>query len=440
MQNTEWVDFFIMNIENSCMDRYLPRIADEILKFKLRGKGAVLVEGPKWCGKSTTCRQQAKSVILMQDTETRDQNIALAYTSPSVLLDKEPPLLIDEWQEAPILWDAIRNEVDRRQEPGQFMLTGSVSPLDSTRKKEIHHSGIGRITSMMMTTMTLFESGDSNGTVSLQDLFAGRKIAASSDKNLMDYAYLTCRGGWPEAIGKEQDLALEQAFDYYEQLVRTDFASAVEGKYSQETLSKLIRSYSRHLSTPATKALIRKDVGSETFSDKTFDRYYNALNKLFVVQDIPAWNPNIRSRARIQVSPVRQFCDPSIAAAALGLGPQDLIDDLKTFGLFFESMCDRDLSVYASLLRGQLYHYRDSNGLEADAIIHLRNGSFGLIEMKLGRQSDIDEGAQHLRNLASIIDTEYMKAPSFLMVVTAKNAAYTRPDGVHVVPLACLRP
>lgn len=422
------------------MKRYLPRIADEVLAFKLRSKGAVLVEGPKWCGKSTTCMRQAETVIKMQDTETREQNIALAYTSASNLLAKQPPLLIDEWQEAPILWDAIRAEVDRRDEFGQFILTGSVSPLDEKERKEIHHSGIGRITTMTMKPMSLYESEDSDGSVSLKDLFNGGRAAATSDKRLQDYAYLLCRGGWPKAIGLDEDIAMEQSYDYYEQLVQTDFAKAIDGDYSRQTLQRLIRSYARHLSTSAAKALIRKDVGADTFSEKTFDRYYDALARLFVIDDIPAWNPNIRSKARIQVTPTRQFCDPSIATAALGLGPQDLIDDLKTFGLFFESMCDRDLSVYASALNGRLYHYRDSNGLEADAVIHLRNGRYALIEVKLGRQSDIDSAAEHLKALADNIDTEYMKSPSFLMVLTAKNAAYTRPDGVHVVPLACLRP
>lgn len=422
------------------MERYLPRIADQILSFKLRSKGAVLVEGPKWCGKSTTCMRQAKSVLLMQDPATRDNNKILAETAPSVLLDKEPPLLIDEWQEAPVLWDAVRIEVDRRDSFGQFILTGSVSPIDRVSKESIHHSGIGRIATMAMKTMTLYESGDSYGSVSLRDLFECKSVAAVSERTIKDYAFWLCRGGWPKAIGLDKDIALEQAFDYCNGLVRTDFSKALDGDYSQDTLTRLLRSYSRHLSTPATKSLIRKDIGNDTISEKTFDRYYDALKKLFVIDDIPSWNPNIRSRARIQSSPVRQFTDPSIATAILGLGPQDLIDDLKTFGLFFESMCDRDLSVYASAMNGTLYHYRDSNGLEADAVIHLRNGNYGLIEMKLGRQIDIDEGAEHLRTLANIIDTEYMKAPSFLMIVTAGNAAYTRPDGVHVVPLACLRP
>ena len=422
------------------MKRYMPRIADGILAHKLKSKGAVLVEGPKWCGKSTTCLQHAKSAILMQDTESRDQNIALAYTSARILLDKQPPLLIDEWQEAPILWDAVRTEVDRRDSFGQFILTGSVSPLNDDSKNEIYHSGIGRIASMTMNTMSLYESGDSNGSVSLADLFNGSSTAASSEATLQDYAYWLCRGGWPKAIGLEEEIALEQSFDYYEQLVRTDFRNALEGSYSQDILKRLIRSYSRHLSTSATKALLRKDIGPEIVSDKTFDRYYEALKKLFVIDEIHAWNPNIRSKARIQTTPTRQFCDPSIATAALGLGPRDLIDDLRTFGLFFESMCDRDLRIYASAMNGSLYHYRDSNGLEADAVIHLRNGRYALIEMKLGRQSDIDAASEHLRALADNIDANYMGKPSFLMIVTAKNAAYTRPDGVHVVPLACLKP
>ena len=268
------------------MKRYLPRIADEVLAFKLRSKGAVLVEGPKWCGKSTTCMRQAETVIKMQDTETREQNIALAYTSASNLLAKQPPLLIDEWQEAPILWDAIRAEVDRRDEFGQFILTGSVSPLDEKERKEIHHSGIGRITTMTMKPMSLYESEDSDGSVSLKDLFNGGRVAATSDKRLQDYAYLLCRGGWPKAIGLDEDIAMEQAYDYYEQLVQTDFAKAIDGDYSRQTLQRLIGSYARHLSTSAAKALIRKDVGADTFSEKTFDRYYDALARLFVIDDI----------------------------------------------------------------------------------------------------------------------------------------------------------
>ena len=423
------------------MKRYLPRIADDILAFKLRSKGAVLVEGPKWCGKSTTCSRQANSVIMMQDTETREQNIALAYTAASILLDKQPPLLIDEWQEAPILWDAVRAEVDKRDSFGQFILTGSVSPLDDKAKEEIHHSGIGRITTMTMKPMSLYESEDSEGSVSLKDLFEGKPVASVSSKSLHDYAYYLCRGGWPKAIGVDKDVALEQAYDYYEQLVKTDFAKALDGDYSQEILQRLLRSYARHLSTSATKALIRKDVGTEAFSDKTFDRYYEALKKLFVIDDIPAWNPNIRSKARIQSSPTRQFCDPSIATAALGLGPEDLIDDLKTFGLFFESMCDRDLSIYASAMNGTLYHYRDSNGLETDAVIHLRNGRYGLVEIKLGGQENIDKGANSLLKLASRIDEDKMGSPSFMMVLTGIGSyAYRREDGVVVTPISLLGP
>ena len=423
------------------MKKYYPRIADTILEKKLRSKGAVLVEGPKWCGKSTTCEQQAKSAVYMQDTETREQNIALAYTSPRTFLNQEPPFLIDEWQEAPILWDAIRYEIDKRDEFGQFILTGSVTPLTEQAKKEIKHAGIGRITRMKMNTMSLSESNDSNGTVSLSELFKGMPIAATCGNTLQDYAFILCRGGWPKAIGLEEDIALEQAKDYYEQLINVDFSKAVNGDYSKIKLERLLKSYARNLSTPASKALLLRDIktgNDDSFNEKTLDKYLNALNDLFVIKDIEAWNPNIRSKAKIQNSPIRHFCDPSIATASLRIGPKDLINDLKTFGLFFESMCVRDLSVYSERLDGDVFHYRDSNGLEADAVIHLKDGRYGLIEIKLGRSDDIEEAAKHLKKLAGLIDTQYMNPPSFLLVITAKNTAYKRADGVYVVPLGCL--
>lgn len=422
---------------------YLVRIADRILEKKLKSCGAVLVEGPKWCGKSTTCKQQANSVVYLQDPQTREQEIGLAYNAPGAFLDRTPPFLIDEWQEAPIVWDAIRFEVDRRRRFGQFILTGSATPLDQKKKVEIRHSGIGRLTRMRMWTMSLFESGDSSGKVSLSDMFDGKPVGATSGTTLEEYAYLTCRGGWPMSVGVEREVALQQAFNYVDQLVSFDFVKAGGPPGNEDRVRHLLASYSRNTSTPASKALMIRDMkrnGEEAFDDETFSSYYEVLGSLFVFEELEAWNPNIRSKARVQSAKVRHFTDPSIATAALGLGPNDLIGDLKTFGLLFESLCVRDLRAYSSALDGGLYHYRDSNGLEADAVIHLRDGRYALVEVKFGRQEDIDVAAGHLLKLAGLIDTSRMPSPSCLIIVTAKNAAYRRPDGVYVVPLACLRP
>ena len=422
---------------------YIERIADSILAKKLRSSGAVLVEGPKWCGKSTTCEQQANSVVYLQDPMTRDQDIALAYNEPAIFLDRRPPLLIDEWQEAPIVWDSIRFEVDKRRSFGQFILTGSATPLDIKSKSEIRHSGIGRITRMRMWTMSLYESGDSSGTVSLSSMFNGEPIGATCEKRLPDYAYLTCRGGWPMAMDTDDDIALEQSVNYVDELVSTDFVKAGGPPNNEDRVRHLMASYSRSISTPATKALLIRDMkrnGEEVFDDETFSSYFSVLDSLFVFEELEAWNPNIRSKARVQSARVRHLTDPSIATASLGLGPNDLMGDLKSFGLFFESLCIRDLRIYASALNGRLYHYRDSNGLEADAVVHLKDGRYALIEVKFGRQEDIDAAAAHLLKLAGIIDTSTMPAPSCMIVITAKNTAYRRPDGVYVVPLGCLRP
>lgn len=422
---------------------YLNRISDILLAKKLASSGAVLVEGPKWCGKSTTCLKHAKSSVFLQNPGTREQDIALAYNAPSYFLDKEAPFLIDEWQEAPVLWDAIRYEIDRRNAFGQFILTGSATPPDKTKKKEIKHSGIGRIARLKMGTMSLFESKDSNGSVSLSSIFNGDEIASTCDKSLYDYAYLLCRGGWPTSIVPDEEIALEQSVNYVDELVSTDFEKAGGPSNSEYKLRRLLSSYARHISTPASRSLLIRDLPSgstETFDEKTFSSYIEVLRRLFVFEELEAWNPNIRTKARVQTSPVRHFTDPSIATAILGLGPNDLMNDLKTFGLYFESMCVRDLRIYASALNGKLFHYRDSNGLEADAVLHLKNGEYALCEIKLGREEDIENGAKHLIKLGNIIDTEKMKAPKCMIIITAKTAAYKRADGVYVVPLACLKP
>jgi len=422
------------------MKNYLPRIADQILKFKLESKGAVLIQGPKWCGKSTTAKMQAKSIIYMQDKSIQKQNIELAKNDANLFLSGPTPRLIDEWQIIPFIWDSIRFEVDNRDEFGQFILTGSALPPSS---EEINHSGIGRITRMTMRPMSLYESNDSNGEISLNDLFLNKeKVSSISNKSLQDYAYLLCRGGWPKAINQESKVALQQAIDYYDELVNSDILR-VDNTIRNSTRAKLIlKSYARNSSTQASISTILKDMATNddsSLSDITVTSYINAFKKLFVIEDLEAWNPNLRSKTAIRSKDTRHFVDPSIATSSLGLSPIDLMYDLNTFGLLFESMAIRDLRIYAESINGNVYHYRDKQGLEVDAVIHLRNGNYGLIEIKLASSDSIDEGAKNLLKLASLIDTTKMKKPSFLMVLTASKYAYTREDGVRVVPLACLK-
>jgi len=422
------------------MEKYLPRIVDKILKFKLESKGAVLIQGPKWCGKSTTALQQAKSVVYMQNTQMKKQNIELAKTDVELFLSGPTPKLIDEWQIIPFIWDSIRFEVDQRDAFGQFILTGSATPIDTSM---ITHSGIGRITRMTMRPMSLYESKDSNGEVSLKDLFeGGKRIASTSNVSVQDYAYLVCRGGWPKAIGVKKEIALQQAIDYYDELIYSDI-SKVDGINRNSNRAKLVlKSYARNSSQEASINTILNDIANNddfSFSDVTLSSYINGFKKLFVIEDLPAWNPNLRSKTAIRSQEVRHFVDPSIATASLGIGPMDLMYDLKTFGFLFESMAIRDLRVYAESLNGSVYHYRDKNGLEVDAVIHLRNGDYGLVEVKLAADDLIEEGAKNLLNLSNLIDTTKMKNPSFLMVITATQYAYKRQDGVYIVPLACLK-
>lgn len=423
------------------MRDYLPRVVDGVLADKLEARGAVLIEGPKWCGKSTTAGQAAKSAVFMQDPSTRDQNVMLAKADPSRLLAGKAPRLVDEWQVVPSIWDAVRFEVDRRGEFGQFILTGSVTPPATD---EITHSGTGRITRMRMRTMSLFESGDSSGEVSMGRLFGGDdKMSGTSDKSLDDLAFLVCRGGWPQAVGRTERVALQQAIDYYDDLVNTDFTKVDGVRRDKGRMSRLLRSYARNTATQASYNTLRADLlanDSDTLNEETISSYVRALEQLFVVEDLPAWNPRIRSKTAIRTSSTRHFVDPSIAAAALGLGPDDLMGDLKTYGFFFESMCVRDLRVYAQSLDGELYHYRDKSGLEADAVMHLRDGRYGLIEAKLFSQDNIDEGARNLIALRDRIDAEKMRPASFMMVVTGTPYAYVREDGVVVAPLATLAP
>ena len=422
------------------MNDYKKRIVDEMLQRKLKGKGAVLIEGPKWCGKTTTAEQIAKSVLYMANPENKKQNLMLADIDPNVLLKGETPKLIDEWQIAPKIWDAVRFEVDHRKDEGQFILTGSAVPTD---KSLIVHTGTGRFSFLLMRPMTLYESLESTGTVSLKDLFDQKEISGINNLSLEDIAYACCRGGWPRSISMEREIALDQAFDYYDAIVNSDI-SRVDGISREPTRVKnLMRSYARNVGSQASNETLKNDmINNDSFSldtDTVFS-YINALKKIFVVDEVSALNPNLRSKTAIRTSDTRYFIDPSIVTASLGLGPDDLINDLNTFGFIFENLCVRDLRVYAESINGDLYHYRDSSSLECDAVIHLRNGSYGLVEIKLGGDKLIEEGVENLLKLKNKLDTSKMKKPSFLMVVTATgDYAYKRSDDVYVVPVGCLK-
>lgn len=423
------------------MKQYRTRIADEILKRKLEGKGAVLIEGPKWCGKTTTAEQIAQSRLYMDEPEVREQNVTMASLNPKRLLSGDTPRLIDEWQIAPKLWDAVRFEVDHRGELGQFILTGSAVPPET---KEITHSGTGRFTWLTMRPMSLYESGDSSGDVSLGSLFQSPDfIDGGSSIDLNRLAFLICRGGWPQAIDMRDEIALDQAIDYYDGVVRSDINRADGVEKNPERVKRLMRSLARNQGAQTANTVIAADIAANdlaTMDDNTVASYINALKKIFVVEDMPAWNPNLRSKTAIRSSDTRYFVDPSIASAALGIGPDDLLADLKTLGLLFETMCVRDLRIFADTMNGQVYHFRDKSGLECDAVLHLRNGSYGLIEIKLGGDKLIAEGAKNLKALAAKIDTDRMKAPSFMMILTGVgNFAYRREDGVYVVPIGCLK-
>lgn len=423
------------------MKKYRKRIADDILARKLEGKGAVLIEGPKWCGKTTTAEQIAASILYMDEPEKKEQNIVMSELNPKRLLKGAAPRLIDEWQIAPKLWDAIRFEVDHRGELGQFVLTGSAVPVDT---KEITHSGTGRFTWLTMRPMSLYESGDSTGEVSLKDLFDGAlEIDGASELDIDRLAFLVCRGGWPQAVDMRDEIALDQAMDYYDAVVRSDINRADGVQKNTEKVRRLMRSYARNQGSQVANTMLAQDVSANdesSMSDETVASYINALRKIFVVEDMPAWNPNLRSKTAIRSSDTRYYIDPSIAAAALGIGPKDLMNDLKTFGFLFETLCIRDLRVFADALNGEVYHYRDKDGQECDAVIHLKNGKYGLIEIKLGGDKLIEEGAASLKNMEAKIDTDKMNVPSFLMVLIGiGDYAYRRQDGVYVVPIGGLK-
>ena len=424
------------------MNGYKARVYDTILADKLSAHGAVLIRGAKWCGKTTTARQIAKSVIYIDEPKSRDSNILMAKVDPYVLLNGEVPRLIDEWQIAPTIWDAVRFMVDQRGSAGQFILTGSSVPSDM---KEVHHSGAGRIARMTMRTMSLWESGDSSGDVSLRDLFEG-KIKASKVKSagLEEIAYLLCRGGWPQALDMERRHALRQPFEYLKAIVETDIMRVDGVERRPATARKLLKSLARLQGTPSAATVIAADIGDGGIPVhvNTVHSYLNAMAQMFVTEDVEPWHPSIRSKARLRTVNTRYFTDPSIAVAAMQIFPADLIDDLATFGLFFETMAMRDLRTYADALSGSVYHYHDSNGLECDAIVHLDEGRYGLIEVKLGGEALIESGAKTLDALSKLIDSGRMPPPAFKMVLTAVgDYAYRRPqDGVIVCPISGLRP
>ena len=420
---------------------YKHRIADGILEKKLRSKGAVLIEGPKWCGKTTTAEQQARSILYMDNPTSFESNLQMAEIDPGILLEGDTPRLVDEWQLAPKLWDTMRFEVDHRHQVGQFILTGSAVPSDEESMK---HSGTGRFSWLTMRPMSLYESGESNGKVSLSHLFESREnIVATNSLRIGDIAFLICRGGWPFACSLQGDAALAQAFDYVDAVIKKD-VSRVDGTNRNITTTRLLmRSYARNQGSQATIGTIVADMMTNDENEigiKTAGSYLDALRKIFVIEDSEAWNPNLRSKTAIRTANTRYFIDPSIGTAVLGLGPKDLINDLNTMGLFFETLCVRDLRIFADALDGQVFHYRDKSGLECDAVIHLRNGRYGLVEIKLGGDRLINEGASNLLALVDKINTDKMKEPSFLMVLTGTgDFAYRRKDGVYVVPIGCLK-
>ncbi len=434
-----------INQENNS---YRPRFADKILQDKLEAKGAVLIRGPKWCGKTTTAEQHARSILYLSNLKNKTGILELASVDPQILLEGDNPRLLDEWQIAPQLWDAVRFEIDHRRRPGQFILTGSAQPVtrNNSEANKIFHTGTGRFAIIDMFPMSLSESGDSTKEVSLDFIFKnpGANIKGFNKFDIKDIAFLMCRGGWPYATINElsKKAALSQAFDYIDVVVEEDISRVDNTERNPERARKLLRSYARYQGTQTPVTQIRNDLAAnekDSITDDTVNSYLNALRQIFVVKDMDAWNPNLQSKTAIRTTPTRYFTDPSIATAALRVGPDDLLNDLKTFGLIFETMCVRDLRVYAEVIDGDIFHYRDSNGLECDAVIHLKNGKYGLIEIKLGGEKLIEEGVKNLRKLESIIDTSKMPSPSFLMILTAVgNYAYRRPDGVYVVPIATL--
>lgn len=418
------------------MKTYLPRLIDKILSDELEAFGAVLITGPKWCGKTTTAKNQAASMLFLQDPDEREQNLKLADIKPSLLLEGDSPRLIDEWQDAPQLWDAVRFSVDQKASTGLYILTGSTS-VDETK---IAHSGTGRISRLRMRTMSLFESGDSNGEVSIRQLLNNEDIASRSSHTIEDIANLIVRGGWPSSLGKTLPIIQRQVAGYCKSIMNVEVLSVDGVKRDSDKVEHFLRSYSRHISSQATVKTITSDVVNnfDSIDRKTVSEYIKTLKNIYVIEELKAWSPTLRSKTTIATSSTRHFVDPAIAAYFLDASPDDLLNDLQTMGLLFESLVVRDLRIYVESLDGKLFHYRDHNGLEADAVLHFNNGNWGAVEVKLGDKA-IEDGAKNLLKLKDKINTDKMNAPSFLAVITASGFAYQRPDGVYVIPIGCLR-
>ena len=415
----------------------------------MESSGAVLIEGPKWCGKTTSAKQFASSIVELGDPDKEDEYFALAGISPSKLLEGTEPRLIDEWQRIPKLWDSVRTLVDRRGGFGHFILTGSATPLIKEDEKKKRHTGTGRIARYIMRPFTLFESGESNGSVSLRKLFSTQSEDSwtSNDMDIDRLSFLCCRGGWPEVCIAENisdRASLMVARSYVNAICSNEFEDEDNVAYDRERMAMFLHSYARTVGSQQSIPDMLGDLtysSSFPFSEKTAYAYHKTLRNIFAIEEMPAWNVNLRSKTAIRTSPTRYFSDPSIASASLGIGPGDLINDLKTFGFIFENLCMRDLRTYSDVIDGRVYHYRDKNNLECDAVVHLANGKYGLIEIKLGGQASIDNGAASLLKLASRIDEEKMGTPSFLMVLIGIGSyAYKRDDGVIVVPISLLGP
>lgn len=420
---------------------YFRRLIEEEIELKLKTSGAIVVAGPKFCGKTTTCMRYQKSFVKLNTK----QAITMARMNPQAMLKGETPRLIDEWQKAPDIWNQVKDDLDFNYEFGKYILTGSSTPADKT---EVHHSGAGRITPVKMRPMSLWESKESTGTVSLQDLFDGGKNfvwSLNQETTLTDIAHLICRGGWPISVLAPKEIAIEITKNYWNGLfIFEDCENERFRNKKPEVLKMIVRSYARHISTEAAVSTIIADVrqsNERTMDNKTFDDYMEALQDLYILEDMKAWNPNIRSKTTIRSTPTRHFVDTSIACRALGVMPEDLLRDLESFGLFFEDMAVRDLRIYAGVLSGEVLHYRDNTGLECDAVVHLEDGRWGAIEIKLGGDDLIEAGAKSLKLLkAKIEEKSEEKAPSFLLVLTAVGGAYQREDGVYVAPINMLKP
>lgn len=419
-------------------------MGDVVLAQKLRTSGAVLIEGPKWCGKTSTGFEAAKSTVFLQDPDKRKSYEQMADTRPSLLLQGETPRLLDEWQTLPVLWDAVRFAVDQRNSMGQFILTGSATPLDdNTAQAEILHPGTGRIARMRMRPMSLWESRNSTGSVSLKGLFdgvVGDDLYAESKASIEDLAYLMCRGGWPGTLHLDRQNAIDVAFNYVDEIIQLDVHRVDGMEKNPERVRQVLRSYARNISTMASATTIMQDVKASdmSISDKTLTNYLTALRRLFVVEDVKAWQPSLRSKTAIRTSDKRHFADPSIATALLGLNPASVLDDFNLFGYLFEDLCVRDLRAYIETMRGEVLHYHDHADLEADAVLRLFDGRWALVEVKTGSKQ-IEEAASNLVKLAATVDTKKIGEPSFLMVLTGGEFAYRRSDGVFVVPIAILK-